>query len=312
MIAAVAVLSVLAALAVVKTFEQRIPPVAVPDRAAGVRAGPAGRAGVCDVGALAAGAAADRPAAAGRIRGHHRARHVARLPPAADPPQLPDDAMDHRRWRWRPGPWRCPAGRSTGRRATSSTMPTPTAKAIRTARSTACCTPTSAGCSGSAPAKRERYCRRLMRRSRVMLIERTALVWLALGLAVPALIDGWRGLLWGGIVRMAIHNHAMFARQLDLPRVRLAAVRNRRRKPQQPPDRGAGVRRGLAQQPPRLPGHGLPRHGQPAGRDRPRDPGAGTRRAGVGRPQAGPCSGGQAANTRAHGAGDPVQARGGR
>ena len=44
-----------------------------------------------------------------------------------------------------------------------------------------------------------------------MLIERTALVWLALGLAVPALIDGWRGLLWGGFVRMAIHNHAMFA-----------------------------------------------------------------------------------------------------
>jgi stearoyl-CoA desaturase (delta-9 desaturase) len=28
---------------------------------------------------------------------------------------------------------------------------------------------------------------------------------------VPALIDGWRGLLWGGIVRIAIHNHTMFA-----------------------------------------------------------------------------------------------------
>lgn len=64
---------------------------------------------------------------------------------------------------------------------------------------------------GVSAAKRERYCRRLMDDPVVMLIERTALVWLALGLAVPAVIDGWRGLLWGGIVRMAIHNHAMFA-----------------------------------------------------------------------------------------------------
>jgi stearoyl-CoA desaturase (Delta-9 desaturase) len=60
-------------------------------------------------------------------------------------------------------------------------------------------------------AKRQRYCRRLMRDPVVMFIEHTALVWLALGLAVPAMIDGWRGLLWGGLVRMAIHNHAMFA-----------------------------------------------------------------------------------------------------
>ena len=64
---------------------------------------------------------------------------------------------------------------------------------------------------GVSGAKRERYCRRLMADPVVMLIERTALVWLALGLAVPAMIDGWRGLLWGGLVRMAIHNHAMFA-----------------------------------------------------------------------------------------------------
>jgi stearoyl-CoA desaturase (Delta-9 desaturase) len=64
---------------------------------------------------------------------------------------------------------------------------------------------------GVTAAKRERYCRRLLADPIVLLIERTALVWLALGLAVPALIDGWRGLLWGGFVRMAIHNHAMFA-----------------------------------------------------------------------------------------------------
>ena len=61
------------------------------------------------------------------------------------------------------------------------------------------------------PAKRERYCRRLLDDPIVMLIDRTALVWLALGLVVPALVDGWRGLLWGGIVRIALHNQAMFA-----------------------------------------------------------------------------------------------------
>jgi stearoyl-CoA desaturase (Delta-9 desaturase) len=61
------------------------------------------------------------------------------------------------------------------------------------------------------PAERERYCRRLMDDPVVMAIERTALLWLAAGLAVPALVDGWRGLLWGGIVRIAVHNHTMFA-----------------------------------------------------------------------------------------------------
>jgi stearoyl-CoA desaturase (delta-9 desaturase) len=61
------------------------------------------------------------------------------------------------------------------------------------------------------PAKRDRYCRRLMDDPVVMAVERTAVVWLAVGLAVPALVDGWRGLLWGGIVRIAVHNHTMFA-----------------------------------------------------------------------------------------------------
>jgi stearoyl-CoA desaturase (delta-9 desaturase) len=61
------------------------------------------------------------------------------------------------------------------------------------------------------PAKRERYCRRLLDDRVVMLIDRTAVVWLALGLLLPAVVDGWRGLLWGGIVRMAVHNHTMFA-----------------------------------------------------------------------------------------------------
>ena len=61
------------------------------------------------------------------------------------------------------------------------------------------------------PAKRDRYCRALMRDPTVMLIERTAVLWLALGLIVPALVDGWRGLLWGGVVRIAVHNHTLVA-----------------------------------------------------------------------------------------------------
>ena len=61
------------------------------------------------------------------------------------------------------------------------------------------------------PAKRERYCGRLLDDPIVMLIDRSALVWLALGLVLPAAVDGWRGLLWGGIVRIAVHNQAMFA-----------------------------------------------------------------------------------------------------
>jgi stearoyl-CoA desaturase (Delta-9 desaturase) len=61
------------------------------------------------------------------------------------------------------------------------------------------------------PAKRERYCRRLLDDPVVTLVDRTAILWLALGLLLPAAVDGWRGLLWGGVVRMAVHNHTMFA-----------------------------------------------------------------------------------------------------
>jgi stearoyl-CoA desaturase (delta-9 desaturase) len=61
------------------------------------------------------------------------------------------------------------------------------------------------------PAPRERYCRHLLRDGLVVAIDRTTELWFALGLIVPALIDGWRGLLWGGLVRMAVHNQTMFA-----------------------------------------------------------------------------------------------------
>jgi stearoyl-CoA desaturase (delta-9 desaturase) len=60
-------------------------------------------------------------------------------------------------------------------------------------------------------APRERYCRALLQDRLVLAIDRTAVLWFALGLAVPAAVDGWRGLLWGGLVRMAVHNQTMFA-----------------------------------------------------------------------------------------------------
>src|SRR5262249_49556924 len=66
--------------------------------------------------------------------------------------------------------------------------------------------------------------------------------------------------------------------------VRLATLRDERPKPQQLPDRVAGVRRGLAQQPPRLPAGGVSRlRLAPARRVGSRDPCTRTASACVGR-----------------------------
>jgi stearoyl-CoA desaturase (delta-9 desaturase) len=64
---------------------------------------------------------------------------------------------------------------------------------------------------GITAAPRERYCRHLLRDRLVVAIDRTTELWFSLGLVVPFLVDGWRGLLWGGLVRMAVHNQTMFA-----------------------------------------------------------------------------------------------------
>jgi stearoyl-CoA desaturase (delta-9 desaturase) len=61
------------------------------------------------------------------------------------------------------------------------------------------------------PAPRERYCRRLLEDRLVVAIDNTAELWFFSGLIVPVLIDGWRGLVWGGLVRIAVHNQTMFA-----------------------------------------------------------------------------------------------------
>ncbi len=64
---------------------------------------------------------------------------------------------------------------------------------------------------GRRAADRERYCRHLLDDPVVTFVQRTTLWWFGLGLLLPALIDGWRGFLWGGLVRMALQNHATFS-----------------------------------------------------------------------------------------------------
>ena len=61
------------------------------------------------------------------------------------------------------------------------------------------------------PAERERYCKRLLRDPVVTFVDRTSMLWVLLGLALPFAIAGWAGLLWGGLVRIAVGNHLTFA-----------------------------------------------------------------------------------------------------
>ncbi len=61
------------------------------------------------------------------------------------------------------------------------------------------------------PADRERYAKRLLSDRLIVAIDRTFLLWVALGLVIPYLIAGWQGLLWGGLVRIAFVNHVTWA-----------------------------------------------------------------------------------------------------
>jgi stearoyl-CoA desaturase (Delta-9 desaturase) len=60
-------------------------------------------------------------------------------------------------------------------------------------------------------ADRERYCKRLLQDRVVVFVDRTAPVWVVLGLFVPYLVAGWQGLLWGGLARIGFTNHVAFA-----------------------------------------------------------------------------------------------------
>lgn len=61
------------------------------------------------------------------------------------------------------------------------------------------------------PADRERYGKRLMNDPVISAIDRTFLIWVALGLAIPFAIAGWEGLLWGGFVRIVLVNHVSWS-----------------------------------------------------------------------------------------------------
>ncbi|HYI16761.1 MAG TPA: acyl-CoA desaturase [Thermomicrobiales bacterium] len=60
-------------------------------------------------------------------------------------------------------------------------------------------------------AERERYCKRHMADPVISFVDRTFLLWVAVGLIIPFLIGGWMGLLWGGFVRIAVVNHVTWA-----------------------------------------------------------------------------------------------------
>jgi stearoyl-CoA desaturase (Delta-9 desaturase) len=57
----------------------------------------------------------------------------------------------------------------------------------------------------------ERYCRDLLRDPIVRFVDRTAPLWVLVGLAVPYAVAGWYGLVWGGFVRIAFTNHMTFS-----------------------------------------------------------------------------------------------------
>ncbi len=75
-----------------------------------------------------------------------------------------------------------------------------------------------------------------------------------LGVALTGtVVGGLTGLLWGGAVRILVPAPRDLLDQLALPLLRPAALRHRRRVAQPRLARAADVRRGVAQQPPRLP-----------------------------------------------------------
>ena len=55
------------------------------------------------------------------------------------------------------------------------------------------------------------YCRYLLKDPIVVFVSRTFLLWVVLALVIPFAIDGWTGLLWGGLVRMFLTHHVTWS-----------------------------------------------------------------------------------------------------
>lgn len=55
------------------------------------------------------------------------------------------------------------------------------------------------------------YCPHLFKDRLVVFVSHSAWVWSLLSLFIPLLLGGWTGLLWGGMVRMFLSNHAAWS-----------------------------------------------------------------------------------------------------
>jgi stearoyl-CoA desaturase (delta-9 desaturase) len=57
----------------------------------------------------------------------------------------------------------------------------------------------------------EQDAKHLLKDPMARFMSRTFLFWAALGIAVPYLFDGWRGVLWGGLVRVFLLHHVTWS-----------------------------------------------------------------------------------------------------
>ena len=64
---------------------------------------------------------------------------------------------------------------------------------------------------GNQRADPEKWASDLLKDKDILFIQRTALFWCVLSLAVPLAIGGWSGLLWGGFVRIFLSQHVAFS-----------------------------------------------------------------------------------------------------
>lgn len=53
----------------------------------------------------------------------------------------------------------------------------------------------------------ERDAKHLLQDRVAVFVSRTFVIWMAIGFVIPYLVDGWRGVLWGGLVRVFITHH---------------------------------------------------------------------------------------------------------